>query len=470
MGLVAQQRRAGTIWSRLLVAGLLLSASLALLDGCARESTPLGIGSLMGRVVDAETGQPVSGASVSAQGRKEAAVSGRSCVSDAEGLFRLEQLPAGPASVHVLAPGYEERTVPEVDVPSEAAAEVEVKLHASATASAWVSGTVRDVEGRLLSGVTVACGGSNTRTRADGAYRLPVTGASRATLVFDLPGYAADSRVVDTSSGSGSCDVSLERSDGASLTGRVIDAHDGEPIEGARVELQPAGLSSVTGAGGVYVFGAVAAGEWTLAVTARGFRAETRTIAIPAGTPAEALSLDVPLVAPRTGELRARVARADGGRPLAGVVVTTEPLGRSATTDAGGVAHIGHLPVGEYRLTLRCRDLGQSSVEGLTVDELRPAEITSEIAPTLAGLTGFLSTPTGGAIAESEIQVTGLPQGTLTLRTDAKGRFEAHDIFVGSARPTVRLRPSGGSASAHAVLEPGKVTDAGPLTLVQAGS
>ncbi len=443
----------------------LLLAAVALY-GCARESTPLGFGALIGRVVDRATGQPVAGASVRPEGMRLAAGAGVS--TDPEGRFRLEGLPSGRARLRVVAEGYEERLVADAEVPNEAAAEIEIEVSASGPPRAWVDGVVTDTAGRPLSDVAVSAGGQRVRTGTNGRYRVLVTTPERATLTFGLAGYATVEREVAVPGESARCDVTLEPARGGRIVGHVLDAHDGSPIAGAHVAAAGGSAHAVTGRDGGYALEAIASGPCTVTVTAGGFRAESRTVDVADGA-GEPVCLDIPLVAPRTGAVRVRVTDPRDGSPLARVTVTAAPLGRSATSDTAGIAYLDHLPVGAYRLSLAREDFGRAGIESVSVEELTPTEVETSLRPTLAGLVGSLQSPSGAALADREILVTGLPRGTLALRTDRAGRFEAHGLFVGASRPTLRLKPVGGTAVANVTLAAGAVTDAGPLTLIPAG-
>lgn len=80
-----------------------------------------GTPTLAGRVVDDATGQPVRGA------RVEVADTSLVAVSDGEGRFAIENLPAGTRAARVMAEGYAPMSLG-VRSPSEGAAEVEVRL------------------------------------------------------------------------------------------------------------------------------------------------------------------------------------------------------------------------------------------------------------------------------------------------------------------------------------------------------
>lgn len=83
---------------------------IAVLLCCSLLSAQVPSGVLVGKVVDAETREPLVGANVVLRGT----VLGR--VSNAEGIFRFQNLPVGQYTVAISMVGYETLIVPEVDI------------------------------------------------------------------------------------------------------------------------------------------------------------------------------------------------------------------------------------------------------------------------------------------------------------------------------------------------------------------
>lgn len=439
-----------------LAAALLTLACLALALGCGREQSPLGSGAILGAVLDEATGEPVEGAEavLTAPGSTEARA-----IADASGRFRLDAPSTGSAVIRVRAEGYEEERVEGVRVGGDSAVPVEVRLRPASGPRVEVRGSVRDREGRVLSGVLVATGGARTRTRADGAFRLAVPTRSRVMLTFRLTGYATLRQETPLTQDGARVEAILELSRGRALTGRVIDAHDGSGVAGATIT--GGEVTATSEAGGFFRLEGLAAGTLAFEVTAPGYRSESRDIEIPDSS--GETTLDVPLVAPTSGTLRLRVCGRDGAG-LAGAVASIEPGGRSAVTGGDGTATIEHVAVAECRLRVAKADWGSAAVEGVRVSDSEPTEVAVEIKPTLAGLRGSLVDVAGHPVAGARLAVSGLASGPLSLTADEAGRFEAHDLFVGDSRPRLTLAPAGSSAVAHVTLEPGGCVDAGPLT------
>ena len=104
-----------TYWS--LAAGLLATLLVAT-AGAAQTAT----GRVVGRIIDAETGQPVTGAQVTVVGTTLRTVSG------VGGRYALDQVPAGPQSIQVRSIGFAAKTVSGVTVPADAAVAQDISL------------------------------------------------------------------------------------------------------------------------------------------------------------------------------------------------------------------------------------------------------------------------------------------------------------------------------------------------------
>ncbi|MBI4759087.1 MAG: carboxypeptidase-like regulatory domain-containing protein, partial [Chloroflexi bacterium] len=168
-----------------------------------------------GAVTDVETGSPLAGAKVEAEG-----LSG---VADDSGHFQLKRVKRGAQLVFV-APGY--RTA---QVPWQGENPVNVSLRPNV-----VSGTVRDLyTNRPLAGVTVTAGAKVVQTDEGGKYILSRLEVGEV-LAFQLAEYA---RSELTYRGEPVLDVSLRSN---VLHGQVQDATDGRPLPGVTVSVGPA--------------------------------------------------------------------------------------------------------------------------------------------------------------------------------------------------------------------------------------
>ncbi|MEW6232365.1 MAG: putative glycoside hydrolase [Chloroflexota bacterium] len=168
-----------------------------------------------GTVTDVETGSPLAGAKVEADGL--------SVVADDAGHFQLKRVKGGARLVFG-APGY--RTA---QVPWQGGNPVNVSLRPNV-----VSGTVRDLyTNRPLAGVTVTAGAKVVQTDEGGRYVLSRLELGEV-LAFQLAEYAGWEL---TYRGEPVLDVSLRSN---VVRGLVQDATDGRPLPGVTVSIGPA--------------------------------------------------------------------------------------------------------------------------------------------------------------------------------------------------------------------------------------
>jgi outer membrane receptor protein involved in Fe transport len=109
--------------------GLVLCLTLAV----GGELVAQGTGRVVGRVVEAQQGAPVAGATV------EAIETGRTAVTALDGRYTLEQLPAGPVSIRVRMIGFGPKLVTGVVVPDGGAVAQDISLAAEVVQLAEIS-------------------------------------------------------------------------------------------------------------------------------------------------------------------------------------------------------------------------------------------------------------------------------------------------------------------------------------------
>ncbi|MFN3596430.1 MAG: TonB-dependent receptor domain-containing protein [Rubricoccaceae bacterium] len=159
--------RPGSPLRGLLLRGLLLRGLLlGLLPGAPAAAQGVPTGALAGAVLDAETGRGLPGATVRLEG------SARGTAADAEGRFRLEEVPAGRAVLAVSAVGYRPARA-EASVPAGGEAVLVVRLRPDVATLAEV--VVRAEPARLPTSLSLA--GDALRERLAGSLAATLTGA-----------------------------------------------------------------------------------------------------------------------------------------------------------------------------------------------------------------------------------------------------------------------------------------------------
>jgi EmrB/QacA subfamily drug resistance transporter len=217
-----------------------------------------------------------------------------------------------------------------------------------------VRGHVRQSSGIPVPGAVVTLidlhGGQAGRsvTGADGVYDVVAPSSGHYVLVTRAPAHQPQAATIDVNGGALDLDVVLVGSSG--LAG-VVRAGAGEPVVGATIAVTDAHgdvvANRVTSADGSYDIDDLVVGDYTLVVTAGGFRPSATIVTVP---PAGRAVQDVELVG---GARLVGVARAGHGRaPLPDARVSLiDDEGQVvavARTDEGGGYRFSDLRSGRY--------------------------------------------------------------------------------------------------------------------------
>lgn len=412
---------------------------------------------LRGRVVD-EEGTPVSGARVRVWGMGTTAPP---VTTGPDGRFELTPLFPGSYVVSAGAEGYagggENVTVPESGEPEE----VTLTLHRGGV----VTGRVTGLSAAKLEQVEVWSANRSWSVDGQGRFRLEgVPFGTQQVTAMVMPAGGSRSVTVEVPEDGTPAEVTIDFSQGATLTGRVT--RGGEPLPGlvvtAAAVAEASGRTTVTGEDGGYRLEGLDPGEYQVAVKDGSGQVLGGEHVVMDGD--AVLDIELPSAAVSGWVLE------DGTeRPLAGATVTVRaaglpPVERVATSNEDGSFAVEDLPPGE--VTVEARAQGYTPAQRpLTLDTGAPAQVTLHLVPEDV-LRLRVSTAPGGAPSslyvtplvfgtvgnpvpatcdsEGLCTVRGLPAGRLTLRLDAGGEGMA---LVAAAMPgpevQVRLRPVG---------------------------
>jgi hypothetical protein len=112
----------------------LLLAALVLAPGTsAQQATPQARGIIVGKIVDAETGQPLSGAQIQVVGTNRGSLSG------VDGRYTIAGTPAGTHSIRVMLLGHGEKVVEGVRVPAGGSVAQDITMTSTAIALAGIT-------------------------------------------------------------------------------------------------------------------------------------------------------------------------------------------------------------------------------------------------------------------------------------------------------------------------------------------
>jgi plastocyanin len=358
--------------------------------------------------------------------------------TDANGFFRIQNVPASLGPVMVLAQtirGGQVFAGLSSSVPPVAGGTTDVGTFQIVLDSGTVSGLVTDLQNRPVIGAQVrVVVGADLRTAvsdATGRYRVSGLVSGLVTVTARDPGTSLRGRATGTLVANLSTTVDVRLGPTGTVNGTVYN-RDGVTPAGLGVTVQlsgPTSLSTTTNALGGYQFDFVPLGGYTVEASAAGNRGRASVTLTATGQVAVS-NITYLGKGTVTG-----IVRDGAGNAAAGVPVTLNSRSifggtQTATTGPDGSYTIGNVFIGQYDVSARSpvtRLGGQSSgridVDGQTVT----TNITLTASGSLAG-TVFRSggtTPVAGATVQ--LSPTGL-----SAQTNAQGQFRFDFLPLGS--------------------------------------
>lgn len=438
---------------------------------------------IVGRVLDANRGDPIHGARVRAA---SSFVGARAqgllaeALTDAEGRFRLERLPAGAHVVSAAAAGYALAELRD----TRAGEEVELALLPGSS----IEGVVVDADGQPLPGARVRATGGVLPFRATVLEATEPTGDDGG---FWIPGVEPGSYRVEVRKGGYAPLLSepvaveaelpararLVLEEGAFVTGRLLTA-EGNPTPGRLelresqgVALQPERVEESrvdAKSDGGFRLGPLASGEHVLIATAPGHAATLVPVRVAKGD-SEADVGEVTLEV--GGWIRGRVVDEDG-RPIAEAAVTAVAIGPPSTVRSGddGAFELTGLRGERHRLTAAAPGYvlpyapgasAASGAEDVVLELRRAGTVIGRVEdPDGRPITGF------GVQLESEERSSGPSYyGPARPFGDAEGRFRLDDVVPGPHVLEVTAAGFSRAVVADVAVTAGETTDVGLVRL-----
>ena len=448
-----------------------------------------------GRVIDADNGEPVSGASIEFTQGNQWGWSPSSGVSGEDGTFLVEDVEAGSYTVKVRAAGFALLELAGQTIEAGKTLDLgDLKVDHGLTLTGMVTNADRQpVAGAYLrlseipQGMTWGSWGQeigSTTSNEDGSYSLSGASVGEWRLTVTADGYASSEQKVKISGPGQSVNIQLEK--GGTITGRVTDAN-GNPVKDVSVSCvnhneqayslwksQPTTMFGMlfgaaknnanTAEDGTFRLENVAAGDYLLvAGTANESLAFKDNIRVE--NDREVSAGDIKF----GGKGAARITITEDGVPVPTMTVkVSENMGFGGmsnfqgVTDGMGVAFIESIPAGTYYIRTD-RDEGTFDTDMLSKRRIvikvgETAEVTVELRPKDGVyLHGKLTMNGKATLADIILIGTGDRADVVKTTKPVEGGFYE---FVG-------LKP--GSYVLHARESDSKVTAKASLTLTQPG-
>ena len=425
-------------------------------------------GSLVGTVVNAAGGAPVSGA--------RATAGSVSAVTDAFGNFLLS-VPAGSYLVTIGKPGWNATmTAAQMVVTGDETNAGIINLTAQAIVPGTITGTVVDSAGGSPVGgaaVSVVGGSASTTTDALGAFTLVESPGSYPLLVTRLGWAAQTTAAVTVTSGAITPAPAIHLSATAgTVTGIVVDVTSSAGISGAVVTVFGTPLATTTDGTGAFAI-SLAPGSYVLSASKAGWYSPvTAGVTVTNGGSTSAGSLWMS----RDATLIGRVVNSFGGAPVFGVTVASA-WGLTAVTDANGVFRLSvhsadyqGIPCGTY--SSHC----PSASASLSLSRANwPTLNTGPVYPLAPGVTtdvGTLTMTGTGTIVGRIATPFGMNSGSSTVTVTGTGNYTSTTAQFGLRNPpgdNLTLTIQGGGVVDFVTppfnVRSGQITDAGYLEL-----
>ena len=399
---------------------------------------PIVTGRLAGIVRDAQTGEPLPGASLT--------IGKLNLMTGADGRFETPDLQKGAATVAAALDGYhparqETRIV--------AAETVETTIELEPITTGTLNLVVLDAQtGKALPGAVVRLGEREAKADATGRVVFADVPAGSHLAGAALADYADGSLSIDIPRAAEvSAELRLEPILTGTVTGRVVSAADGTPIEGA--EITAADARVVSDARGGFAFEGLMAGPIRLNATAPLFEPARAAVELARNRTAEVVIEMQPIT---YGDVVGRVVDADTGKPLPGARISIGE--QDILADDSGAFAFRRLEAGDLLLRAQAKRYAPGSLSA----RLEPAgqlELTIELTPLTHGdVAGrVVDARTGKPLPGARVSI-----GQQEALADAAGGFVLQQVKAGDLRVAARAEGyEPGSAAAR--LEPGETLD-----------
>jgi hypothetical protein len=231
-------------------------------------------GTATGKVTNAASGVPISGATVFNNGF--------TTTTDANGNYTLSNLPAGSLPLSATASGFL-TTVQTVNITPGGTTTANFVL---ITQTGTVSGRVTNAStGAGLAGVKVSYSGGSVNTNSNGDYTLNAVLPGTYTITATLTGWVTESTSVQVFSGA-TATANIKLATGGKAAGKVTNK-SGAAISGATVKVTggivPTNVTVTTSSSGTYDSGWVPIGNYTITVSKQGFTQQTKNTTVTTG-------------------------------------------------------------------------------------------------------------------------------------------------------------------------------------------
>ncbi|MEK7394662.1 MAG: carboxypeptidase-like regulatory domain-containing protein, partial [Fibrobacterota bacterium] len=323
-----------------------------------------------------------------------------------------------------------------VPVPAPVKSSVVGKVDSAASATA--------VGGAIVTLRSSGAGGGATTLRdttgADGTYSFADVTTGIYTVSVSATGYTTKSVTDTVTAAPDTVNVSLVATIVSSVSGKVDSAASAKLLAGAIVTLRSSGMGGggasrldTTGTDGTYSFANVAAGVYTISVSATGYTTKSVTDTVAAAPD----TVNVSLVATIVSSVSGKVDSAASAKLLAGAIVTLRSSGmggggasRLDTTGTDGTYSFANVAAGVYTISVSATGYTTKSVTDTVAAE--PDTVNFSLVATVPAktilITGTVSDTAGNKLDSVYVSFRSTGAGAATLLRDTTGTDGAFSL------------------------------------------
>ena len=369
-------------------------------------------GDITVKVIDANTGAAISGASVSGGG---------SGTTSSAGTVQFTGLALGSYTFNASATGYNSGSGSGTISESQTSATVTIKLTPIPKTGTITVKVVDAVTGSAISGASISGGGSGT-TSSSGTVTFGNVPFGTYTYSASKPGYYS-------SSGSGTISLSAQSTTvtikltpiptTGTITVKVVDAVTGSAISGASIT---GGGTGTTSSAGTVTFNNVLFGTYTYSAAKTGYYSGSGSGTISLSAQSTTVTIKLTPI-PTTGTITVKVVDAVTGSAISGASITG---GKSGTTSGAGTVSFADVPFGTYSFTAAKSGYLSNSASATISLSAQSTTVTIKLTP-VGSVTVYVRDKATNALI-SGASITGSGSGT----TNSSGAVSFGNLKIGT--------------------------------------
>ncbi len=370
------------------------------------------LGDITVKVVDANTGAAISGASVSGGG---------SGTTSSAGTVQFTGLALGSYTYNASATGYNSGSGSGTISESQTSATVTIKLTPIPKTGSITVKVVDAVTGSAISGASVSGGGSGT-TSSSGTVTFNNVPFGTYSYSASKSGYYSNSGSATISLSAQSATVTIRLTPiptTGSITVKVVDAVTGSAISGASIT---GGGTGTTSSAGTVTFSNVPFGTYTYSASKSGYYSGSGSGTISLSAQSTTVTIKLTPI-PTTGTITVKVVDANTGAAISGASITG---GKSGTTSSAGTVSFADVPFGTYSFTASKSCYLSNSASATISLSAQSTTVTIKLAP-VGAITVYVRDKATNAVI-SGASVTGSGSGT----TNSAGAISFGNLQIGT--------------------------------------